>query len=164
MCRLITWFMGKINEKGDSMKAKEYLQQVKKIDKLIENKLIEKEQWFAIATGTTASSDDGDRVQSSGSQQKMADAVCKMVEIQEEINNLIDMYIDTKQGVIKTIEQLPADEYDVLHKIYIQDMNMNDVADVKNKSREWVRQTHGRGISTVQRFLGKKKKNNSKLA
>lgn len=138
------------------MKAKEYLQQVKKIDKLIENKLIEKEQWFAIATGTTASSEDGDRVQSSGSQQKMADAVCKMVEIQEEINNLIDMYIDTKQGVIKTIEQLPADEYDVLHKIYIQGKNMRQTAAACEKSYDWVKIIHKQGMRDVQMFLGKK--------
>lgn len=138
------------------MKAKEYLQQVKKIDKLIENKLIEKEQWFAIATGTTASSDDGDRVQSSGSQQKMADAVCKMIEIQEEINNLIDMYIDTKQGVIKTIEQLPADEYDVLHKRYIQDFTLTEIAEIRGKSYKWVKSVHGNGIRDVQDFLGKK--------
>ena len=138
------------------MKAKEYLQQVKKIDKLIENKLIEKEQWFAIATGTTASSEDGDRVQSSGSQQKMADAVCKMIEIQEEINNLIDMYIDTKQGVIKTIEQLPADEYDVLHKIYIQGKNMRQTAAACDKSYDWVKIVHKQGMRNVQMFLGKK--------
>lgn len=138
------------------MKAKEYLQQVKKIDKLIENKLIEKEQWFAIATGTTASSEDGDRVQSSGSQQKMADAVCKMIEIQEEINNLIDMYIDTKQGVINTIEQLPADEYDVLHKIYIQGKNMRQTAAACDKSYDWVKIVHKQGMRDVQMFLGKK--------
>ena len=138
------------------MKAKEYLQQVKKIDKLIENKLIEKEQWFAIATGTTASSEDGDRVQSSGSQQKMADAVVKIIALQEEINNLIDMYIDTKQGVIKTIEQLPADEYDVLHKIYIQGKNMRQTAAACDKSYDWVKIVHKQGMRNVQMFLGKK--------
>ncbi len=138
------------------MKAKEYLQQVKKIDKLIENKLIEKEQWFAIATGTTASSEDGDRVQSSGSQQKMADAVVKIIALQEEINNLIDMYIDTKQGVIKTIEQLPADEYDVLHKRYIQDRTLAEIAETNGKSYKWVKSVHGNGIRDVQDFLGKK--------
>lgn len=138
------------------MKAKEYLQQVKKIDKLIENKLIEKEQWFAIATGTTASSEDGGRVQSSGSQQKMADAVVKIIALQEEINNLIDMYIDTKQGVIKTIEQLPADEYDVLHKIYIQGKNMRQTAAACDKSYDWVKIVHKQGMRNVQMFLGKK--------
>lgn len=138
------------------MKAKEYLQQVKKIDKLIENKLIEKEQWFAIATGTTASSEDGDRVQSSGSQQKMADAVVKIIALQEEINNLIDMYIDTKQGVIKTIEQLPADEYDVLHKRYIQYRTLAEIAETNGKSYKWVKSVHGNGIRDVQDFIGKK--------
>lgn len=138
------------------MKAKEYLQQVKKIDKLIENKLIEKEQWFAIATGTTASSEDGDRVQSSGSQQKMADAVCKMVEIQEQIDKLIDNYIDIKQDVIKTIETLPANQYDIMHKVYIQGIDLIDVANLLDKSYESVRRSHNKGIYRVQNILKEK--------
>lgn len=137
------------------MKAKDYLSQVRKIDKLIENKLIEKEQWFAIATGITSNS-DGDRVQSSGNQQKMADAVVKIVELQYEINDLIDQYIDTKQGVIKTIEELPVDEYDVLHKMYIQGKTMKQTAATCNKSYDWVKAVHKTGIKDVQIFLGKK--------
>lgn len=138
------------------MKSKEYLMQVKKLNKLIENKLIEKEQWYSIATGITASSSDGDRVQSSGSQEKMADAVCKMIELQDEINRLVDMYIDSKQGVIKTIEQLPVDEYDVLHKMYIQGKTMKQIAAICGKSYDWVKITHRQGMRDVQTFLGKK--------
>jgi len=137
------------------MKAKDYLMQVKKIDKLIENKLIEKEQWYSIAIGTTTAS-DGDRVQSSGSQQKMADVVCKIIDLQEEINRLVDMYVNTKQGVIKTIEHLPADEYDVLHKRYIQNKTLMEIADIYGKSYKWVKTVHGSGIRNVQEFLGKK--------
>ena len=70
------------------MKAKDYLQQVQKIDVIIKNKIIEKEQWMSMATSTTASS-DGERVQSSGSQQKMADAVVRYVELEADIDRHI---------------------------------------------------------------------------
>ena len=52
------------------MRAKDYLNQISKIDRLIENKIAEMEYWKAIATGTTAYS-EGDRVQSTGSKEKM---------------------------------------------------------------------------------------------
>ena len=63
------------------MKAKDFLKQLKKLDAMITNKLIEREQWKSIATGSTGVS-DGERVQSSGSQQKMADAVARYIDIE----------------------------------------------------------------------------------
>jgi DNA-directed RNA polymerase specialized sigma subunit len=142
------------------MKAKDYLLQVVKLDRLIENKLIEIQQWKAIATGTTAHS-EGDRVQSSGSQQKMADAVCRYVSIEEEIDRYIDKLVDIKQEVIKTIEQLPATEYDVLHQIYIQGKTLDDVADRYSNSYSWATTVHGRALKKVQNILDKEKGNDN---
>lgn len=153
------------------MKAKEYLLQVSKIDKLITNKLIEKEQWRSIATGTTASS-DGERVQSSGSQQKMADAVHKMLEIEEEINRYIDKLIDTKLDVVHTIEQLPHTEYDICHKMYIgifeegsntTYLNCYEVADLYNKSYSWSKKVHGRALKKIQAIIDNKEKQDGEL-
>ena len=134
------------------MDAKKYLQQVSKLNKLIENKMIEKEQWKAIAISTGTFS-DGERVQSSGSQQKMADAVCKCVDIERELDDCIDRYIDTKNEVIHTIEQLPAVEYDVLHKIYIQEKTLADVAAICDRAYSWATTIHGRALKMVQDML-----------
>lgn len=134
------------------MKANEYLQQINKLDKMIQNKLIEIEQWKAIAGGVTGQA-EGERVQSSGTQQKMADAVCKYVMIEEEINADIDRLVYIKQDVIKTIEMLPTVEYDVLHKIYIQGMEFDEVAGMQNKSRSWVKKNHGKGLAHVQAII-----------
>ncbi len=136
------------------MKAKDYLLQVSKIDKLIANKLIEKEQWLIIAQGTSGTA-EGERVQSSGNQQKMADSVCKMIEIDEEINKYIDKLIDIKQDVIHTIEQLQPIEYDILHIVYIQFKDFNDVATKYNKSIKWVNRIHGRALANVQKVIDK---------
>lgn len=139
-------------ERGRQMKSKDYLLQISKLDKLIQNKIIEKEQWKTIATSTTASS-DGERVQSSGSQQKMADAVIRYVEIEKQIDSYIDSLIDTKQDVIKTIEMLPAIEYDILHKVYIQFKSLDDVGTIYNKSYSWATTVHGRALKHVQDIL-----------
>ena len=139
------------------MNAREFLEQLKKLDRLIANKLIEKEQWRSIATGTTAHS-DGERVQSSGSQQKMADAVVRYINIEQEIDAVIDQLVDTKKDVISVIEQLKPDEYDVLHKRYVQYMELYEVAEqYEDKSYSWVTTTHGRGIKHVQDILDSRK-------
>lgn len=144
------------------MKAKEYLQQVEKINKMIDNKLVELEQWKAIATGITAHS-DGERVQASGSQQKMADAVSRYVDIQNEVDKQIDRLVELKKEVISTIEQLPSDEYDMLHKMYIgrvdeegceiKYMSLEEIADSKKITYKWAATIHGRALQKVQKII-----------
>lgn len=139
------------------MKAKDYLRQLKMLDRLIENKLAEKEQWKAMATSTTQQL-TADRVQTSGNPQKMADAVCKIIEIEAEIDACIDNLVDTKRDVIKTLERLNPTEYDLLHKVYVQFFTFDDVAVKKGKSYSWVTTVHGRALKNVQRILDERRK------
>ena len=70
------------------MKAKEFMCQVQKLDRIIANKIAEKRKWQELAIGTTSCSND-DRVQNSGSHQKKSDAVYSYVEIESEIDSYI---------------------------------------------------------------------------
>ena len=140
------------------MNAKDYLLQIQKLDKLIENKLQEVAHWKAVATGTTVCS-EGDRVQSSGSKQKMADAICRYMQMEDEINAAIDRLVDTKQEIIETIEQLPIDEYDLLHKIYVQKKELYEAAMEMDRSYRWVTSVHGRALANVQKILNEREQN-----
>lgn len=134
------------------MKAKDYLQKLQKLDKLIENKLAEKERWKCIATTTTAPL-GGERVQSSGNPQKMADAVCRYIELESEINACIDRFVDQRQEIISTIEMLEVAEYDLLHKIYVQYLSLQDAATALDKSYTWVTTMHGTALKHIQQIL-----------
>lgn len=133
-------------------RAQEYLEQVDKLNAMIENKMAESAQWRDVALGVTANS-EGERVQSSGSQQKMADAINRVVDLQSEINSLIDRLIDLKQRIIKTIEELNATEYDVLHKRYIQGMTFDEIGAAKGKSKSWATTVHGRALQNLNKIL-----------
>lgn len=133
-------------------KAQEYLEQVEKLNAMIENKMAESKQWRDVALGITSST-EGERVQSSGSQQKMADAIDRVVDLQAEINALIDKMIDLKQDIIKTIEHLNATEYDVLHKRYIQGMTFDEIGAAKRKSKSWATTVHGRALQNLNKIL-----------
>jgi RNA polymerase sigma factor (sigma-70 family) len=136
--------------------AKEYLSQVKRLDVLIKNKLVECQQWKDIALGITANM-DGERVQSSGSQSKMADALIKCMDIQAEVNSLIDKLVDTRIEVIRTIEALPsAFQYDVMHCVYIQYMSYQEIADKYGCSYDSVKKTHKRALQNIKEIMDKK--------
>lgn len=141
------------------MKAKEYLQQAEDMNVVINNKMAEKAQWKDIALGITAHS-DGERVQSSGSNQKMADAIARCIDIEAEIDRLIDRLIDLKLEITRTIEQLNATEYDVLHKRYIQGMQFDEIGAARNRSKSWATTVHGRALQNVQRILDAREQEN----
>lgn len=148
------------------MKAKTFLGQVSKLDRLIENKLIERNQWKEIALNSTSSSASVtikgvkhgmDKVQSSGNPQKMADAVARYVDIEAEIDCYIDRLIAIKNDVINVIEQLEVTEYDILHKVYVQHLSLYDVADAYDKTYSWVTTIHGKALKDVQKILDERK-------
>lgn len=135
--------------------AKSYLLQVKKLDLQIRNKLVERQQWKDVALGITANI-GGERVQSSGSKNKMANAVIKCVDMEAEIDALVDELINTKREVIATIEKLESPiEYDVLHKRYIQDISLQEIADHFKKEYGWATTVHGRALKSLQDILDK---------
>ncbi len=122
----------------------------------IRNKLIEKNQWRDIALGITANM-DGERVQSSGAKDKMASAVEKLVDAESEIDNLVDKLIDTKKEVVQTIESLDNPYYyDLLHRIYIQFMSFEEIADHYNRDYTTITTAHGRALKSVQALLERK--------
>lgn len=137
------------------MKAIEFLRQVEKLDRLIANKQIEVERWRALAVGTGTNT-EGERVQSSGSKQRMQDAVCRYISIEEEINQYIDELVGIKQNIISTIEELPTNEYDILHKVYIQHIKLYKVAENwegETKSLTSVKKIHRKALSSLQKIL-----------
>lgn len=138
------------------MDARSYLNQVKKLDLQIKNKLIEKQQWKDIALGITANM-DGERVQSSGGKSKMADAVEKCVDMETEIDGLIDKLIDIKKEVIQTIERLDSPtEYDILHMKYIQFLTFEEIAEYYGREYTTITTAHGRALKNVQALLERK--------
>ena len=142
------------------MEASTFLEQVESIDILIKNKLIERQQWEDLAYSITAQM-GGERVQSSGSQSKMADAVIRCLAEEEEIDRQVERLAAKKRDVVSVIEQLKLNEYDVLHMKYIQKLSFYDIAEAKGHDYNWATTVHGRGKQSVQRILDARKNNSA---
>lgn len=154
------------------MDAKKFLMQVKKLDRMIENKREERDQWLLLATNITAGDAPatGVRVQTSGSQQKMADAIDRSIDIGAQIEQTIRRLFEARQEIISVIEQLSAVEYDLLHRLYVGKivvdpktrrkrivcMTLQEVADEYGRSHSWARTLHGVALSKVRRIIEEK--------
>lgn len=135
------------------MESKDFLKQIKTLDKRIKNKLIERQQWHDLALTITANM-GGERVQSSGSQSKMADAVDVCVDAEAEILEAVKNLRAIKGEVIQTIEGIDnATFYDVLHQRYVQCKSLQDIADDYKKDYSWATTVHGRALKSLQGIL-----------
>lgn len=137
--------------------AQLFLERPEKLDAIINNKLVEKQMWRDLALGITAQM-GGERVQSSGSKSRMADAVERCIDVETEIDSLVDELIAIKKNVVETIEQLDVPmEYKVLHDRYIKYMSFYEIADKYGKDYSWATTTHGRALKSLQTILSKER-------
>ena len=137
------------------MKADAYLKQIQKLDKLIENKMAEVQKWKEIANNTTVNM-SGERVQSSGSHDTVANAVCTYLDLEAELEKDIADLVTKRQEIIGVIEQLNPTYYDILHKIYVQGYTLQEVASLYDRRYEWATTTKGRALKQVQIILNKR--------
>lgn len=90
------------------MTAKEYLQQALRLDERINSKISQLDSLRELATKCTSTITGMPR-NPSPSQSPMADAVCKIIDLQDEINRDIDHLVDLKRelvGVIRNVEDV----------------------------------------------------------
>lgn len=136
------------------MNAKEYLEQIETIDEIIISKSEEILHWKAIAQSTTAPIQE--RVQSSGSMQKMADAVNTYVDIEASLNEDIARYVKERCEIISLIEKLSAKEYKVLHSRYVLMKSFKEIGADNKKDDSWATTVHGRALIHLQGLLDRK--------
>lgn len=139
------------------LNAKEFLQQIKKLDKLIENTMAEVERWKEIANNTTVNM-SGERVKSSGNHDTIANAICTYLDLEAENKRRIAELVEKRRDIINVIEQLDSSEYDLLHKIYVQGFTLQEVASLYDRRYEWATTTQGRALKQVQIILNKRER------
>ena len=134
------------------MKAQEFLKQYEKQVTIIASCWEEVEKWKSVAHSVTGCT-EGERVQASGSKQKMADAVISYTDIQEDIKRRIAEAREIQNEIVRTIAQLKESEYYVLHSVYILGMQFKEIAASKEKSVSWATSLHGTALTNLQVIL-----------
>lgn len=130
------------------MSNEEYLGMIEKLNLLITNKILEKEELFTIATKTTQDNDG--MPHATGTSDKVGNSTVKIVEKEAEIDRVIDLFYDLKQEIIGQIQKLPAEEYDVLHKSFVQGISLSTIAEEKNKHVDTIKSVRRKGIANVR--------------
>lgn len=135
------------------MNAKEYLEEIEKNDRLIQNKIAELQQLRCLASSAGATT-NGEAVQSSKSGDRLASLVVKIVDLENEINDKIDSYITLKNEHIKVIEQVnDALLYDILHKRYVQYKAFVEIAESEGYTYDYILECHQKALKIVRNII-----------
>lgn len=135
------------------IEAKEYLQQVRNADIAVKDKMEELAGLEAMATKINALN-EGERVQASGSQDRMADTVCKIADLKAEIQAEIDSLLELKREVRGVIKQVSEPVLmSVLHKRYLQYKSWEQIAVELNVSYRHTTRLHGKALQDIEKIL-----------
>ena len=109
------------------MTTKQYLKQIERLDLMIENKLSEVYNLKAMAVSISSPSNT-DRVQSSGSYDKISDKVAKLVDMEKEIDEMVDRYVDTRKKIISQIDSMEnKNSYSILTDVYVKQIPFKQI-------------------------------------
>lgn len=139
------------------MTAEKYLEQIKKIDAIIVDKLNDYKRWVELANGLGGFS-VGERVSATRNLHKGADAIGKYIDIEREIDELKEK----REDIINTIGQLPRTEYKILYLLYVDkkkngdDYLLKELPSMFDKSYTWVKQQKSNALRHVQAMLEEK--------
>lgn len=118
------------------MNVEQKLVSVREINDLINRKLDEVAGLRGML-GASAVSYDADRVQTSPAD-KMSEIIGRIVDLESEINDLVDTFVDVKDECVKMLESLEDQKMvDVMKLYYLELIPMTKVAAYLGMSRRW---------------------------
>lgn len=133
--------------------AQEYLLQVKLCDKHIDNKLEDLAHLRALAR-KIASAWGTEPIGGTHNQDKLGDAVAKIIDMEKDINAAVDKFVDKKNEVRLLLEKIQnADQLDLLYKVYFRYETIEQAACEMNMSYRNACYLHGRALQTVEALL-----------
>ena len=131
------------------MTAKEYLSQARFLDNRINSKIQQVSSLNELATKCTATISDMPHSPNSGGS-TMADAVCKIIDLQEEINKDIDRLVDLKLEIMGVIKAVPNVEYQtILEKRYLCFISWEQIAVDMNYSMQHIHRMHSSALKEI---------------
>ncbi|WP_029502428.1 DUF1492 domain-containing protein [Lachnoclostridium phytofermentans] len=135
------------------MTAKEYLGQARFLDMRINSKIQQIASLNELATRCTATISDMPKNPNRGGS-RMADAVIKIIDLQEEINRDIDKLVELKREIMGIIKAVPNVEYQtVLEKRYLCFITWEQIAVDMNYSMQHTFRIHEKALKEIEAYL-----------
>lgn len=134
------------------MKAKEYLQQLQRLDTVINQKINELGDLRLQAQSTGGIDYSKERVQTSPSgDAPFVKPICRIIDLEAEINAEIDRFVDEKHKIINQIQGLKNSDYiSLLFKRYVEFKSLEKICVEMNFSYDYIKHLHGYALQDFE--------------
>lgn len=137
------------------METKQYLSQISRLDRMIKNKISEISQLRELLMSVSAVSVD-EKVQTSPNFDKIGSSFCKISEMEDKLNLLLDEYVKKKNEIISQIESIEDEiSYEILFARYIEKKTFERIATDINYSFRNTTRLHGKALKLFEQQYGK---------
>lgn len=134
------------------MKAKEYLQQLQRLDTVINQKIKEVQDLRLKSQSTGGIDYSKEQVQSSPfGDAPFVKLIGRIIDLEAEINAEIDAFVDEKHKIINQIQGLKnADYISLLYKRYVEYKKFETIAVEMNFTYQYVLNMHGYALKEFE--------------
>lgn len=133
--------------------VKEYLREVERCDALINAKIEERQRLHALTTQIT-STIKAVPVFGTGNQDKMGNIIAKIIDVENEIDEAIDDYVDRLREISRALNKLEvADQITVMHKRYFERKKTREIITEMNVSRSTVCSLHREAVQALSKLM-----------
>lgn len=134
--------------------TKRYLGQIRHLDNIIDNRIKERSRLRERITSISTEI-KGERVQTSGTKDRVGDAVAKLVDLEREIDELVDKLIDKRRVITEQLEGLSdPDYYQILYLRYVERKSFCEISSAIDRPERTVKRFHDRGMSEFESRYG----------
>ena len=137
------------------MDTKQYLQQISRLDRMINNKLAEIYQLKTMACSVTVSN-DGERVQTSSDKDRLGSTVAKIVDLEKETDMLIDRFVDLKKEIMIIISMVKSERHrEILSKKYLELKSIYEIAEELGITDRGCKKAHKKALDEFEKIKNK---------
>ena len=137
------------------MTTKDYLNQVGRLNRMINNKLVEIAQLKELACSISAIQ-TGERVQATPNYDKIGTAYAKIDEMERKLDKMIDTYVDKKNHIIGQIDGIEDEMlYNILFARYIERKTFEKIATELEYSWRQIIRLHGKALKQFENQYGR---------
>lgn len=136
------------------MTTKEYLGQISRLNRMINNKLTEIAQLKDMAASISVPQ-SGERVQTTPNFDKIGTKYAKIDEMERKIDGMVDELVDKKEKIIQQIDSMEDENtYNILFARYIEKKTFEVIATEMKYSWRQVVRLHGTALKQFEKKYG----------
>lgn len=134
------------------MTTKDYLNQISRLNRMINNKLAEIAQLRELACSISAVKNE-EKVMSSSDPDKIGSTYAKIDEMEREVDVMVDNYVDKKNLVMRRIMMLQKEKHRViLYEKYIKFKSISEISKKLDMTDRGCKKAHKKALEEFEKI------------